>query len=72
MKQLLGGGLSTLQFAESHKLPIGFPEMAGSYSPAYPGVSNLDTKRGMWQQTFGPRGRELMPSVKLVYIHLKV
>jgi beta-mannanase len=65
LNQVLGGGQSTYQFAASRNLPIAFPEYGGSYSPAYPGASNLDTKQGMWRQTFSPEAKSRMPSVKL-------
>jgi hypothetical protein len=61
----LGGGISTYDFATSHNLPIAFPEFGASYSPDYPGVSNLETKQGMWQQTFSDNAKAAMPSIKL-------
>ncbi|KAJ3414371.1 hypothetical protein HDV05_006645 [Chytridiales sp. JEL 0842] len=62
---VLGNGMSTYQFAASKNLPIAYPEYGGSFSPAYPGVSNLQTKQGMWRQTYSPQAKAQLPRVKL-------
>ncbi|KAI8804288.1 glycoside hydrolase superfamily [Cladochytrium replicatum] len=64
MSQVLGGGLSTLQWAQRRNLPIIFPEMAGSFTAANPGVPNIQTKQKFWQQIYSPAGQAVLPGLK--------
>ncbi|KAJ3076668.1 hypothetical protein HK102_005379 [Quaeritorhiza haematococci] len=62
---VLGGGLSTYQFAERRNLPIVIPEMAGSYGIGNPGVSRTLVKQGFWQQVFGNEAHAAFPLLKM-------
>jgi hypothetical protein len=61
-----GGGQSTYEFARAKNLPVAMPEMGASFSPTYGGVSNLETKQGIWRQIFATETRSRFPYLKLV------
>ncbi|KAJ1548912.1 hypothetical protein HK096_000955, partial [Nowakowskiella sp. JEL0078] len=65
LNEVLGGNVSSYQFAKQRNLPIIFPEMAGSYCAQNNGSTNLQTKQQFWRDVFGPATRAEFPLLKM-------
>ncbi|KAJ1558191.1 hypothetical protein HK096_003057 [Nowakowskiella sp. JEL0078] len=65
LNEVLGGNVSSYEFARRRNLPIIFPEMAGSYCAQHNGSTNLATKQQFWRDAFGPETRILFPLLKM-------